>query len=152
MKTLNFKYKNDYYLNILSALLFVILILVLIVIFKYVDTMINKLLFILLAFIFANIALVILGKIVGIVNGKITFDKHSFIYETLNNEYTINYNEIEYISREIYTDNTDFIKKENYSYIIKIKNAGYFVFKYYDDSLLEVIEELLDKAQQKIMD
>lgn len=152
MKTLNFKYKNDYYLNILSALLFVILILVLIVIFKYVDTMINKLLFILLAFIFANIALVILGKIVGIVNGKITFDKHSFIYETLNNEYTINYNEIEYISREIYTDNTDFIKRENYSYIIKIKNAGYFVFKYYDDSLLEVIEELLDKAQQKIMD
>lgn len=152
MKTLNFKYKNDYYLNILSALLFVILILILIVIFKYVDTMINKLLFILLAFIFANIALVILGKIVGIVNGKITFDKHSFIYETLNNEYTINYNEIEYISREIYTDNTDFIKKENYSYIIKIKNAGYFVFKYYDDSLLEVIEELLDKAQQKIMD
>ncbi len=152
MKTLNFKYKNDYYLNILSALLFVILVLVLIVIFKYVDTMINKLLFILLAFIFANIALVILGKIVGIVNGKITFDKHSFIYETLNNEYTINYNEIEYISREIYTDNTDFIKKENYSYIIKIKNAGYFVFKYYDDSLLEVIEELLDKAQQKIMD
>jgi hypothetical protein len=152
MKTLNFKYKNDYYLNILSALLFVILILVLIVIFKYVDTMINKLLFILLAFIFANIALVILGKIVGIVNGKITFDKHSFIYETLNNEYTINYNEIEYISREIYTDNTDFIKRENYSYIIKIKNAGYFVFKYYDDSLLEVIEELLDKAKQKIMD
>lgn len=152
MKTLNFKYKNDYYLNILSALLFVILILVLIVIFKYVDTMINKLLFILLSFIFANIALVILGKIVGIVNGKITFDKHSFIYETLNNEYTINYNEIEYISREIYTDNTDFIKRENYSYIIKIKNAGYFVFKYYDDSLLEVIEELLDKAQQKIMD
>lgn len=152
MKTLNFKYKNDYYLNILSALLFVILVLVLIVIFKYVDTMINKLLFILLAFIFANIALVIFGKIVGIVNGKITFDKHSFIYETLNNEYTINYNEIEYISREIYTDNTDFIKKENYSYIIKIKNAGYFVFKYYDDSLLEVIEELLDKAQQKIMD
>ena len=152
MKTLNFKYKNDYYLNILSALLFVILVLVLIVIFKYVDTMINKLLFILLAFIFANIALVILGKIVGIVNGKITLDKHSFIYETLNNEYTINYNEIEYISREIYTDNTDFIKKENYSYIIKIKNAGYFVFKYYDDSLLEVIEELLDKAQQKIMD
>lgn len=152
MKTLNFKYKNDYYLNILSALLFVILILILIVIFKYVDTMINKLLFILLAFIFANIALVILGKIVGIVNGKITFDKHSFIYETLSNEYTINYNEIEYISREIYTDNTDFIKKENYSYIIKIKNAGYFVFKYYDDSLLEVIEELLDKAQQKIMD
>ncbi len=152
MKTLNFKYKNDYYLNILSALLFVILVLVLIVIFKYVDTMINKLLFILLAFIFANIALVILGKIVGIVNGKITLDKHSFIYETLNNEYTINYNEIEYISREVYTDNTDFIKKENYSYIIKIKNAGYFVFKYYDDSLLEVIEELLDKAQQKIMD
>ncbi len=152
MKTLNFKYKSDYYYNILSALLFIILIFALIVIFKYVDTTINKLLFILLSFIFVNVILVVLGKIVGIMNGKITLDKHSFIYESLKNEYTINYNEIEYISRELYVDNTDFIKKENYSYIIKIKNAGYFVFKYCDDSLLEVIEELLNKANKKIMD
>ena len=152
MKVLNFKYKNDYYLNMLSALLFIILLLVLVVIFKYVDTIINKLFFVLLAFIISNVLLVALAKVVGVMNGKITLDKHSFIYETLNNEYTINYNEIEYISREVYTDDTDFIKKENYSYVIKIKDAGYFVFKYYDDTLLEAIEELASKSKQKIMD
>ena len=152
MKTLNFKYKSDYYYNILSAILFVVLLLGLILIFKYVDTIINKLLFVLLAFIFVNVLLTILGKIVSVINGRITLDKHSFIYETLKNEYTINYNEIEYISKEIYTDNTDFIKKENYSYIIKIKNAGYFVFKYYDDSLLDAIEELSFKSKKEIMD
>ncbi len=152
MKVLNFKFKSDYYFNILSALLFIILILVLILIFKYVDTIMNKLLFVLLSFIFSNILLTILAKVVGVINGRITLDKHSFIYESLKNEYTINYNEIEYISKEIYTDNTDFIKKENYSFIIKIKNAGYFVFKYYDDSLLEAIEELSIKSKKEIMD
>ena len=152
MKTLNFRYKSDYYYNILSALLLMILLLVLVLIFKYVDTIINKLLFILLAFIFANVILVVIGKIVSVMNGKLSLDKHSFIYESLKNEYTINYNEIEYISKEIYIDNTDFIKRENYSYVIKIKNAGYFVFKYYDDSLIEAIEELCLKADKEIMD
>ncbi len=152
MKTINFKYKSDYYYNILSALLFMILILVLVLIFKYVDTIINKLLFVLLSFIFINIILVVIGKVVSVMNGRISLDKHSFIYESLKNEYTINYNEIEYISRELYIDNTDFIRRENYSYVIKIKNAGYFVFKYFDDSLIEAIEELCDRTEQKIMD
>ena len=152
MKTLNFKYKSDYYYNVLSALLFIILLLVLVLIFKYVDTIMNKLLFVLLSFILINIILTVIGKVVVVINGKISLDKHSFIYESLKNEYTINYNEIEYISKEIYIDNTDFIKRENYSYIIKIKNAGYFAFKYYDDSLVEVIEELSLRANKEIMD
>ena len=152
MKSYSFKYKNDYFYNIMSCLLFIILILIFILLFKYVNSTIYKILFILLSFIIANILLVFLAKIVQVTNGRFTFDKHSFIYDSLNKEYTINYSEIEYITKEIYMDTDSFIKHENYMYTIKIKNAGYFTFKYCDDSLDDAILLLSEKANIKITD
>lgn len=152
MKVINFKYKSDYFFNIISALLFLILILVLIIIFKYFDNAAQRLLYTLLAFIVTNILLTVIGKYVSITTGRFSLDKHSFIYETLRNEYTISYQEIEYITKEKYIDNSSLIRKENYQYIVKIKNAGYFLFKYYDDSLLDALEELSYKSRAKIMD
>ena len=135
MKTINFKYKNNYFYNIMSCIMFIIFILITIVIFKYASSTIYKIIFVLLTFIVINIILVLLAKPTQITNGRFTFDKHSFIYETLNKEYTINYSEIESLSKNTYMDNDNFIKNENYVYIIRIKNAGFFSFKYVDDSL-----------------
>ena len=147
MNFINFKYKNDYFYNILAFLLFVILILVSIIILKYSDTIFNKILYILLTFIIINILLAIIDKTISNTTGKFIFDKHSFIYDTLHNEYTINYQEIEYINKEVYMDNYGLFKFENYMYVIKIKNAGEFVFRYSEDNLDEAINMLCKKAK-----
>lgn len=150
MNTCSFKYKNNHFYNIMSCLLFIILILAIIIIFKYTNTILYKLLFVLLAFIICNLILAFLAKIVQVTNGRFTFDKHSFIYDTLNKEYTINYSEIEYISKDVYTDTDRLIRSENYVYTIKIKNAGAFTFKYVDDSLDDAMLLLSQNADIEI--
>lgn len=147
MKTVNFKYKNDYFYNVVAGILFFILIILAIVIFKYILDITYKILFILISFIFINIILVIISKTIEVTNGKFTFDKHSFIYETLNKEYTINYKEIEYISKNTYIDTHGFIRQENFLYKIKIKNAGYFLFRLADESLEDAINALSSKSE-----
>ena len=151
MKSCSFKYKNSYFYNIMSCILFIIFILMAFIIFKYTESIIHRIIFISLLFILVNVVLVFLAKIVQIANGRFTFDKHSFIYETLNKEYTINYSEIEYISKNTYMDNDGFIKTQNYVYIVKIKNAGYFSFKYVDDSLDDAILMVAEKAKVEII-
>ena len=150
MNNVNFKYKNDYFYNILAFFLFIIFILVTLIIFKYAQTTFNKILYILLTFIIINVILAIIDKTVSNTSGNFIFDKHSFIYDTLHNEYTINYQEIEYITKEIYTDSYGLLRHENYMYVIKIKNAGSFVFRYTEDNLVEAIEKLCSKAKLKI--
>ena len=147
---INFKYKNDYFYNILSFFLFIIFILTTLLIFKYIDTTFNKILYILLTFIIINVILAIIDKTLSNTSGNFIFDKHSFIYDTLHNEYTINYQEIEYITKEVYMDNYGLLKHENYMYVIKIKNAGYFEFKYTEDNLVEAIKTLCSKAKLTI--
>ena len=150
MKVFTFKYKNDKLFNIISLIFFIFFILLIFIILSNVDSILYKILYILLSFIGINILLIFISKYICITNGTISFDKHSFIYETLNNEYTINYQEIEYINKMIYIDNDSIIRNENYLYKVKIKNAGYFIFKHYDDSLNEAIEELSSRSNKEI--
>ena len=150
MNTFNFKYKNDRLFNVISFIFFIFFILLIFIIISNVDNMLYKILYLLLSFIGINLLLIFISRFVCITLGTINFDKHSFIYETLNNEYTINYQEIEYINKESYIDNDSIIRKENYLYKIKIKNAGYFIFKFYDSSLDDVIKELSLRSNKEI--
>ena len=147
---LYFKYKNDKFYNIISFILFIIFVLLILFIFNNINNNLYRLLYSLLSFIVIDVLMVIFYKLACTVNGKITLDKHSFIYETLNNEYTINYQEIESISKNTYMDTNNFMRQENYVYKIQIKNAGYFEFKYHDNSLIEVVEQLALKANIEI--
>ena len=146
----SFKYKNDKLFNIISLIFFIFFVLVLFIILGGNSAILTKILFILLAFIGINLLLILVSKVVCITVGTITFDKHSFIYETLNNEYTLNYQEIEYINKLNYIDSDSLIRNENYLYKVKIKDAGYFIFKKYDDSLDEAMSELSKRTKIEI--
>ena len=150
MKTFSFKYKNDKLFNIISFIFFIFFILLLIIILGSNNSILTKILFILLAFIGINLFLILISRVICISVGIISFDKHSFIYETINSEYTINYQEIEYINKNNYIDNDSIIRNESYLYKVKIKNAGYFIFKKYDDSIDDAIIELSKKSDIKI--
>ncbi len=147
---ISFKFKNDKIYNIISLICFLLLISIIIVIAKSNNTIIIKILFLLLTFIILNILLFFISKKICIISGKFLFNKKVLIYENFSSEYNLNYSEIEYITKEIYVDNTGIIKTQNYLYKIKIKNSGYFIFKYYDDSLCEAIEMLSIKSNKKI--
>ena len=150
MNNYSFKYKNDKLFNIMALIFFIFFVLILFIILFSSKTILTKILFILLAFIGINLLLILISRIICITIGIINFDKHSFIYDSLNNEYTINYQEIEYINKMNYIDNDSIIRNENYLYKIKIKNAGYFIFKKYDDSLDKAMTELSNRANIKI--
>lgn len=145
-----FKYKNDKLFNIISLIFFIFFVLLLFIILGSNNSILTKILFILLAFIGINLFLILISKVVCISVGTITYDKHTFIYETFNNEYTINYQEIEYINKMNYIDNDSLIRSENYLYKVKIKEAGYFIFKRFDDSLDEAMIELSKKTNKEI--
>jgi len=145
-----FKYKNDKLFNIISLIFFIFFVLLLFIILGSSNTVLTKILFVLLTFIGINLFLILISKVVCISVGTISFDKHSFIYETFNNEYTINYQEIEYINKMNYVDNDSIIRSENYLYKVKVKNAGYFIFKRFDDSLDNAMIELSNRSNTKI--
>ena len=149
-KQIKFKYRNSKIYNILALICFIICLIAIGIIIKTVNTNLYRIIYILLIFIFANILLSIISNNISITNGIFTFHKDKLTYETLNKEYTINYDEIEYIIKEQYMENGSLIKKENFQYIIKIKDAGTFTFKYYNDTLLTAIEELINTANLTI--
>ena len=150
MNNFSFKYKNDKLFNIIAFIFFIFFVLLLFIIIGSKNAVITKILFILLSFIGINLLLILISKVICITLGTISFDKHSFIYETLNNEYTINYQEIEYINKMTYIDNDSLIRNENYLYKVKIKDAGYFIFKRYDDSLDKAMQELSIRTNKDI--
>ena len=150
MKIFCFKYKNDKLFNIISLIFFIFFILLLFIILGSSHPILTKILFVLLTFIGMNLFLILISKVVCISVGTMSFDKHSFIYETFNNEYTINYQEIEYINKMDYVDNDSIIKTENYLYKVKVKDAGYFIFKRFDESLDNAMAELSDRTNTKI--
>lgn len=150
MKSFYFKYKNDKLFNIISFIFFIFFVLLLFIIIGSTNTILTKVLFVLLAFIGINLFLILISKVICITGGTISFDKHSFIYETINNEYTINYQEIEYINKTNYVDNDSIIRNQNYLYKVKIKDAGYFIFKRFDDSLDEAMLELSKRTNKEI--
>ena len=150
MKSFYFKYKNDKLFNIISFIFFIFFVLLLFIIIGSTNTILTKVLFVLLAFIGINLLLILISKVICITGGTISFDKHSFIYETINNEYTINYQEIEYINKTNYVDNDSIIRNQNYLYKVKIKDAGYFIFKRFDDSLDEAMLELSKRTNKEI--
>ena len=147
---MKFKYKNDKLFNIFSFIMFVIVTLILLLTLKNIDSTLTKIIYILMTFIISYLILALLDKTLCVSNGKFTFDKHSFIYETSRNEYTLNYQEIESITKSSYTDRNGIVANENYVYEIQIKNAGKFIYKYVNKSLDDAINELAFKAKIKI--
>ena len=150
MNVFSFKYKNDKLFNIISLIFFIFFVLLLFIILGSDNKILTKILYILLSFIGINLLLIFISRVICITVGTISLDKHSFIYETLNSEYTINYQEIEYINKLNYIDNDSIIRNENYLYKVKVKDAGYFIFKRYDDSLDDAMSELSKIAKIKI--
>lgn len=150
MKSFYFKYKNDKLFNIISFIFFIFFVLLLFIIIGSTNAILTKVLFVLLAFIGINLLFILISKVICITGGTMSFDKHSFIYETINNEYTINYQEIEYINKTNYVDNDSIIRNQNYLYKVKIKDAGYFIFKRFDESLDEAMLELSKRINKEI--
>lgn len=91
-------------------------------------------------------------KKISIISGNFEFKKNELIYSSLNKSYIIKYEEIEYISKESYIDYSNIFNIEKYLYRIKIKNAKYFTFSYYDDSLINAMEKLASYTKIKIDD
>ena len=147
---MKFKYKNEKLFNIFSFIMFVIVTLILLLVLKNAGDTLAKIIYILITFILSYLVLALLDITLCVSNGKFTFDKHSFIYETLRNEYTLNYQEIESITKNIYTDRNGLVANQNYVYEIQVKNAGKFVYKYINKSLDDAINELAFKAKIKI--
>ena len=152
IENLSFKYKHDKYYNIVGFVCFVLFIISIFIILKRFDTALTRLLFILLSFIFFIIVMYFVSKKLTIFNATITYNNTSFDYDTMKKEYSISYDEIEYITKETYMDTTSLIRYENYIYKVKIKNAGSFIFKYYDDSLDKAIKKLSIKSNIPIND
>ena len=147
---MKFKYKNEKLFNVFSFIMFVIVTLILLLVLKNAGDTLAKIIYILITFILSYLVLALLDITLCVSKGKFTFDKHSFIYETLRNEYTLNYQEIESITESIYTDRNGLVANQNYVYEIQVKNAGKFVYKYINKSLDDAINELAFKAKIKI--
>ena len=147
---MKFKYKNDKLFNMFSFIMFIIVTLILLLTLKNVDSTLTKIIYILITFILSYLILALLDITLCVSKGKFTFDKHSFIYETSRNEYTLNYQEIQSITKSLYTDRNGIVASENYVYEVHVKNAGKFVYKYINKSLDDAINELAFKAKIKI--
>ena len=149
---ITFKYRDNFIFNIISFICFIIFMILTYIIINNIESIPKKILYILLVFIIINVILAIISSKICVLKGKFIFEEGEFTYESISKTYTIRYDEIEYIRKDIYTDNTTLMKRENYIYKIKIKDDGSLLFKYYNDSLLDAIEELAMKSNLKIED
>ena len=148
-KNISFRFKNNRIYNSVAFILFIILIINIYIIILNVNNNLYRILYILLSFIIINIILLLTNKFT-ISRGIFNFDDNQLTYETVTKSYTINYDEVEYIIKNNYIDDTSIIKKENYEYIIKIRNEGTFTFKYTDNSLVDAIKELALRSNIEI--
>lgn len=115
-------------------------------------TIINSIILIFIITIITIIILSIICKKINIVNGQFEFNKDELDYSSLNKTYIIKFDEIEYISKESFIDYSNIFHIEKYLYKIKIKDAKYFIFTYYDESLKNAIDELSIHSKIKIDD
>ena len=149
---INFKYKGSFLTNIVSFMFVCLFIVFSIIIVK---ANINTILKIISIFLILGILLLwmyFINKKLSILNGTFIFDKDKFYYETLRKSYEIDYDEIDYVSKEIRINNNVIFNRENPLFRIKIKNAGSFIFYIYDNSLENAIDRLCGMTKIKYKD
>lgn len=149
---INFKYRASLLSNIISCFFFIIYLIIIFIIIKCSNTIIAKISIIFLTTAISLIILSIIFKKASVIQGQFEFGKNELNYSSLNKVYIIKYNEIEYISKESFIDYSNIFNIEKYYYRIKIKNAKYFIFSYYDETLISAIEKLSEYSKIKIDD
>ena len=147
-----FKYKNNTLSKYFLILFIIIYIIGSILINKYIMLNASKLLFILIYLLLLVLWMLQIKKRLDITYGEFIFNEEELSYTTLNKTYYINYKEIDSIKKIIYIENTNIISYKSYEYIIKIKDAGQFIFRYYDNSLDTAINALANKLDIDIIE
>ena len=145
-----FKYKNNALFKYPLILFIIVYIIGSILINRYILINSNKLIFMLLYLLILILWMLQIKKRLDITYGEFVFNQDELSYTTLNKTYYINYNEILSIEKRNYIENTNIISYQSYEYIIKIKNAGQFTFKYHDNSLDIANKALADKLNMEI--
>jgi hypothetical protein len=151
-KIINFKYRSSYLFNIICFLLFILFLIAIYIIVNNIKAIGLRIIYILLTYLAINIWMLLINNKLCILNGYIKFNKDNFEYNTLGKSYIIEYSEIEYIAKESHIDRNNLFNIEKYIYKIKIKNDGYFVFEYVDDSLIDALNELANISKINIDD
>lgn len=147
-----FKYKNNTLSKYFLILFIIIYIIGSILINKYIMLNASKLLFMLIYLLLLVLWMLQIKKRLDITYGEFIFNEEELSYTTLNKTYYINYKEIDSIKKIIYIENANIISYKSYEYIIKIKDAGQFIFRYYDNSLDTAINALANKLDIDIIE
>lgn len=147
-----FKYKNNTLSKYFLILFIIIYVIGSILINKYIMLNASKLLFMLIYLLLLVLWMLQIKKRLDITYGEFIFNEEELSYTTLNKTYYINYKEIDSIKKIIYIENTNIISYKSYEYIIKIKDAGQFIFRYYDNSLDTAINALANKLNIDIIE
>lgn len=147
-----FKYKNNTLSKYFLILFIIIYVIGSILINKYIMLNASKLLFMLIYLLLLVLWMLQIKKRLDITYGEFIFNEEELSYTTLNKTYYINYKEIDSIKKIIYIENTNIISYKSYEYIIKIKDAGQFIFRYYDNSLDTAISALANKLDIDIIE
>lgn len=146
-----FKYKNSFLFNIVSILFVILFMLICILIIEFIKENLMKLIAILFILLFLAMWMYFVKKKIEITYGEFRFDKKEFAYTTMKKTYFIKYNEIDYIKKETYIEDNIIYHQESTLYKIKIKNAGIFIFRTYDNTLDEAMELLSFKSKVNII-
>ena len=146
------KYKNNTLSKYFLILFIIIYVIGSILINKYIMLNASKLLFMLIYLLLLVLWMLQIKKRLDITYGEFIFNEEELSYTTLNKTYYINYKEIDSIKKIIYIENTNIISYKSYEYIIKIKDAGQFIFRYYDNSLDTAINALANKLDIDIIE
>lgn len=147
-----FKYKNNTLSKYFLILFIIIYVIGSILINKYIMLNASKLFFMLIYLLLLVLWMLQIKKRLDITYGEFIFNEEELSYTTLNKTYYINYKEIDSIKKIIYIENTNIISYKSYEYIIKIKDAGQFIFRYYDNSLDTAINALANKLDIDIIE
>lgn len=145
MDKIEFKYRSTRLFNIVAFLFFCLFIIVTLIIIKYVNSTGYKIVYILLCGGILYLWMYIVNRKICVLNGCFIFDEDKFYYDTLRKSYEIKFNEVDYLTIEKGLDKTSLFNIENYLYRIKIRDAGSFIFYYYDKSLDEAFKKLSDE-------
>ena len=141
---MEFKYKCNYLFNICFYLILTLFVLTTILIFQKVSSNLTRSILLLLTIILLSIWSLFLKRKLEITKGTFEFTKDTLNYTTLGKTYYIEYNEIEYILKEEYLDNSYLISRPSYQYIIKIKNVDTLCLHFFAYLVnLELINEVL---------
>ena len=147
-----FKYKNNTLSKYFLILFIIIYVIGSILINKYIMLNASKLLFMLIYLLLLVLWMSQIKKRLDITYGEFIFNEEELSYTTLNKTYYINYKEIDSIKKIKNIENTNIISYKSYEYIIKIKDAGQFIFRYYDNSLDTAINALANKLDIDIIE